>query len=36
MQEDDVLKVSIAETSVIVRSGLALVLKRMQNEDFAD
>lgn len=30
MQEDDVLKVAIAETSVIVRSGLALVLKRMQ------
>ena len=30
MQEDDVLKVAIAETSVIVRSGLALVLKRIQ------
>ncbi len=30
MQEDDVLKIAIAETSVIVRSGLALVLKRMQ------
>ena len=30
MQEDDVLKMAIAETSVIVRTGLALVLKRMQ------
>lgn len=30
MQEDDTLKIAIAETSVIVRSGLALVLKRMQ------
>ena len=30
MQEDDVLKIAIAETSVIVRTGLALVLKRMQ------
>lgn len=30
MQEGDVLKIAIAETSVIVRSGLALVLKRMQ------
>lgn len=30
MQELDVLKVAIAETSVIIRSGLALVLKRLQ------
>ena len=28
MQEDEVLKIAIAETSMIVRSGLALVLKR--------
>ena len=30
MQEDEVLKIAIAETSMIVRSGLALVLKRIQ------
>lgn len=30
MQEDEVLKIAIAETSVIIRSGLALVLKRIQ------
>lgn len=30
MQEDETLKVAIAETSVIIRSGLALVLKRIQ------
>lgn len=30
MQEDEVLKVAIAETSVIIRTGLALVLKRLQ------
>ncbi len=29
MREDEVLKVAIAETSVIIRSGLALALKRM-------
>lgn len=30
MQEDETLKIAIAETSVIIRSGLALVLKRIQ------
>lgn len=30
MQRDETLKVAIAETSVIIRSGLALVLKRIQ------
>ena len=30
MQQDETLKVAIAETSVIIRSGLALVLKRIQ------
>ena len=30
MQQDETLKVAIAETSVIIRSGLALVLKRVQ------
>lgn len=30
MQENDVLKIAIAETSMIIRSGLALVLKRLQ------
>ena len=30
MQEDETLKVAIAETSVIIRSGLALVLRRIQ------
>lgn len=30
MQEDEILKVAIAETSVIIRSGLALILKRIQ------
>ena len=30
MQEDEILKIAIAETSMIVRSGLALVLKRIQ------
>lgn len=30
MQEDDTLKIAIAETSVIIRSGLAVVLKRIQ------
>lgn len=30
MQEDEVLKIAIAETSMIVRTGLALVLKRIQ------
>ena len=30
MQQDETLKVAIAETSVIIRSGLALVLKRGQ------
>lgn len=30
MREDETLKIAIAETSVIVRSGLALVLKRIQ------
>lgn len=29
MQQDETLKVAIAETSVIIRSGLALVLKRI-------
>lgn len=30
MQGDDTLKIAIAETSVIIRSGLAIVLKRIQ------
>ncbi|MDE6452081.1 MAG: DNA-binding response regulator, partial [Odoribacter sp.] len=30
MRGDETLKIAIAETSVIVRSGLALVLKRIQ------
>ena len=30
MQEDETLKIAIAETSAIIRSGLALVLKRIQ------
>ena len=30
MQQDETLKVAIAETSVIIRSGLSLVLKRIQ------
>lgn len=30
MQEDETLKIAIAETSVIIRSGLALVLKKIQ------
>lgn len=30
MQEDEALKIAIAETSVIVRSGMAWVLKRIQ------
>lgn len=30
MQEEETLKIAIAETSVIIRSGLALVLKRIQ------
>lgn len=30
MREDETLKVAIAETSVIIRSGLALVLKHVQ------
>lgn len=29
MQEDETLKIAVAETSVIIRSGLALVLKRI-------
>lgn len=30
MQEGETLKIAVAETSVIIRSGLALVLKRIQ------
>ena len=30
MEENNVLKIAIAETSVIIRNGLALVLKRIQ------
>lgn len=30
MQEDETLKIAIAETSAIIRSGLALVLKKIQ------
>ena len=30
MQEDEALKVAIAETSVIIRTGIAVVLKRIQ------
>lgn len=30
MREDETLKIAIAETSLIIRSGLALVLKRIQ------
>jgi len=30
MQEDDIIKIAIAETSVVIRSGIAVVLKRIQ------
>ena len=29
MQEDETIKIAIAETSAIIRSGLALVLKKI-------
>ena len=30
MQENEIIKVAIAETSVIIRTGTALVLKKIQ------